>query len=194
MIAGLIGTIHGVAQDAVLVNVNGVIYRVNTSARTAEEAGGVGAAVELRTHLIVREDAQVLYGFLTEQEMTWFQTLIGINGVGPRLACAVLGRFTPEGLLNAIAAEEVALLSTVPGIGRRTASRIVLDLRGKLPENLEASPTGVPMYGDSEVLAALHALGYTTAEALSAISQIPKDQEATSEEQVLEALRLLGGR
>src|SRR5215207_928660 len=105
MIAGLIGTVHGVAPDAVLVNVGGVIYRVNTSGRTGPDAGGVGAAVELFTHLVVREDAQILYGFLSEQELAWFQTLIGVNGVGPRLACAVLGRFTPDALVDVIHAE-----------------------------------------------------------------------------------------
>ena len=117
MIAGLIGTVHGLAPDSILVNVHGVIYRVLTSSRTGEQSGGVGAPVELRTHLVVREDAQVLYGFLTENELTWFQTLIGINGVGPRLACAVLGRFSPDALLDAISAEDLDILSTVPGIG-----------------------------------------------------------------------------
>jgi len=191
VIAGLIGTIHGASTDTVLVNVNGVIYRVNTSARTAPEAGGVGSAVELHTHLVVREDAQVLFGFLTESELVWFQTLIGINGVGPRLACAVLGRFTPETLLAAIHGEDVAALATVPGIGKRTASRIVLDLRGKLPES--GGGTGpVPMHGDPDVMGALQALGYSTAEALSAVSSLPPDAGTTTEEKVLEALRILG--
>jgi Holliday junction DNA helicase RuvA len=193
MIAGLIGTIHGVAPDAVLVNVGGVIYRVNTSGRTGPDAGGVGAAVELFTHLVVREDAQILYGFLTEQELAWFQTLIGVNGVGPRLACAVLGRFTPDALIDVIHAEEVAMLSTVPGIGRRTASRIVLDLRGKLPERLEgAGALPGSAQGDPEALAALQALGYSTAEALGALSSLPAGERGTTEEQVVAALRLLG--
>jgi Holliday junction DNA helicase RuvA len=192
VIAGLIGTIHGVAPDSVLVNVGGVIYRVNTSSRTGAESGGPGSAVELHTHLVVRDDALTLFGFLTENELTWFETLIGVNGVGPRLACAVLSRFTPEALLNAITAEEVSLLSTVPGIGKRTASRILLDLRGKLPENLET--TGfLATRGDPEVLGALQALGYSTAEALGAIAAMPDDRKGTTEEQVLDALRILGG-
>lgn len=192
MIAGLIGIVHRISSDAILVNVNGVIYQVNTSSRTGEDSGGIGAPVELHTHLIVRADAQVLYGFLTETELTWFQTLIGVNGVGPRLACAVLGRFTPDALLNAISSEDLAVLSTVPGIGKRTASRILLDLRGKLPENLEATGP-LAQSSDPEVLAALQALGYSTAEALGAISQLPKGSEAGSEDQVLAALRILGG-
>lgn len=192
MIAGLIGRIHAVAPDSVLVNVNGIVYRVNTSSRTGPEAGGVGAPVELHTHLVVREDAQVLYGFLTDNELNWFETLIGVNGVGPRLACAVLSRFTPDALLDAISTEEVALLSTVPGIGKRTASRILLDLRGKLPVNLESTGP-LAAQSDPEVLGALQALGYSTAEALGALSAIPRDEGRTTEEQVLEALRRLGG-
>jgi Holliday junction DNA helicase RuvA len=189
----LIGFVHGIGLDSVLVNVNGVIYLVNTTSRTGQDAGGVGAPIELRTHMIVREDAQILYGFLTENELTWFQTLIGVNGVGPRLACAVLTRFRPEELLNVIATEEVAVLSTVPGIGKRTASRILLDLRGKLPENIEGIGSLSSVHGDPEVLAALQALGYSTAEALSAIGSLPKDMGVKTEDQVLAALRILGG-
>lgn len=192
MIAGLVGTLHSVTADSVTVDVNGVIYRVATSSRTGPDAGGRGAAVELHTHLVVRDDALLLFGFLTENELVWFETLIGVNGVGPRLACAVLSRFTPEELMSAISSEEIALLSTVPGIGKRTASRILLDLRGKLPENLE--PTGpLAMRSNPEVLGALQALGYSTAEALTAIASLPEDANGTTEDQVVEALRILGG-
>jgi Holliday junction DNA helicase RuvA len=192
VIAGLIGTIHRISPEYVLVNVNGVIYHVNTSSRTGSDVDGIGTAIELHTHLVVREDAQILFGFLTENELNWFQTLIGVNGVGPRLACAVLSRFTPEALLEAITAEEVNLLSTVPGIGKRTASRILLDLRGKLPENLESTGP-LAARSDPEVLAALQSLGYSTAEALGAISKLPTDSTESVESQVLDALRILGG-
>lgn len=193
MIAGLIGVLHAVGTDHVLVNVSGVIYRVNTTSRTGEEAGGVGAPIEIRTHMVVREDAQILFGFLTAQELTWFETLIGVNGVGPRLACAVLGRFRPDELLRVVATEEVALLSTVPGIGKRTASRILLDLRGKLPENIDATGVTAASSGDPEVVAALQALGYSLAEALGALHQLPDSAGGTTEDQVVAALRVLGG-
>ncbi|CAN5789764.1 Holliday junction branch migration protein RuvA [soil metagenome] len=192
MIAGLIGTLRAVTADAVLVDVNGVVYRVSTSSRTGADAGGPGSSVELQTHLVVRDDALNLYGFLTLNELNLFETLIGVNGVGPRLACAVLSRFSPDDLLSAIEAEEVTLLSSVPGIGKRTASRILLDLRGKLPDNLETTGP-LARQSDPEVLAALQALGYTTAEALGAISAIPTDESMTTEQNVLEALRRLGG-
>lgn len=195
MIAGLIGRIHRIDPDAVRIDVNGVIYRVNTTTRTGEEAGGVGAGIEVFTHMVVREDAQILYGFLTEQELMWFETLLGVNGVGPRLACAVLSRFRPDELLNVIAAEEVSLLSTVPGIGKRTASRILLDLRGKLPQDIErtVAVAGMPG-GGHDVIGALEALGYSTAEALTALKDLSEDvRESPTEDQVLAALRLLGG-
>lgn len=191
MIAGLIGRVHRLTNDSVLLNVNGVIYQVITSGRTIADIGGEGAEVELHTHFVVREDAQMLFGFLTPSELVWFQTLIGVNGIGPRLACAVLTRFTPEALLDAISREEIALLSTVPGIGKRTASRILLDLRGKLPENL--SGDAVPMSAaHSEVIAALQALGYSSSEAQAAVAQTPEDPGVPVELQVLAALRQMG--
>lgn len=195
MIAGLIGRIHRIDSDAVRLDVNGVVYRVNTTTRTGEDAGGLGAQVELFTHMVVREDAQILFGFLTERELGWFETLLGVNGVGPRLACAVLSRFRPEELLDVIAAEEVSLLSTVPGVGKRTASRILLDLRGKLPKDLEQKMAVASQgSGGNDVIGALQALGYTTAEAMAALNKLPEDdRDASVEDQVVAALRLLGG-
>lgn len=191
MIAGLIGRVHRLTNDSVLLNVHGVIYQVVTSGRTIADIGGEGAEVELHTHFVVREDAQMLFGFLTPNELVWFQTLIGVNGIGPRLACAVLTRFTPEALLDAISREEIALLSTVPGIGKRTASRILLDLRGKLPENLSGDV--VPLSAaHSEVIAALQALGYSSSEAQAAVAQTPDDPGVPVELQVLAALRQMG--
>lgn len=191
MIAGLIGRVHRLTGDAVLLNVQGVVYQVVTSGRTIADIGKAGDEVELHTHVVVREDAQTLYGFLTVNELAWFQTLIGVNGIGPRLACAVLTRFTPEALLDAITREEVALLSTVPGIGKRTASRILLDLRGKLPQDSEGAVTPVAP-GQTDVIAALQALGYTTSEAHAAIAQLPSDPGVPVEQQVLNALRQMG--
>jgi Holliday junction DNA helicase RuvA len=191
MIAGLLGRVHRVASDSVLLDVHGVVYRVLTSGRTITELGQTRGNVEMFTYMVVREDAQTLFGFLSEMELLWFETLIAVNGVGPRLACAVLTRFTPDALLEAISREDVALLSTVSGIGKRTASRIMLDLRGKLPEGISALER--PVRGEEpEVLAALQALGYSAAEAITAISELPDDGEKTVEARVLAALQKLG--
>jgi Holliday junction DNA helicase RuvA len=191
MIAGLKGIVHGVTGDAVLVDVQGVIYRVMTSGQTLADAGDVGDRISVVTHLVVREDAMVLYGFLTEAELTWFQTLIGVSGVGPRLACAILTKMTPDVLLEAISQERVDLLSTVPGVGKRTASRLVLELRGKLPADIP--PSGrVPSSREAlEVVEALQALGYSIAEARQAAAQADAEATAPVEERLVAALRNL---
>lgn len=190
MIAGLIGTVHKTTADAVMIDVGGVIYRVQSSTRTIADLDDTGSRVHLYTHLVVREDAMTLFGFLSEAELIWFQTLITVNGVGPRLACAVLSTFAPEQLIKAISEEDVSLLSTVSGVGKRTASRILLDLRGKLPQNLDLP--SVLQIEDTDTIAALRALGYTAAESQTAVSRLSTDPAATPEERVIAALRQLG--
>lgn len=192
MIAGLIGTIHRVEQDAVLLNVAGVIYRVFTTGRVVSLVSDQREVMEFHTHQVVRADAQLLYGFLTPADLHWFQTLISVNGVGPRLALAVLTRFSAEELLTVIANEQIDLLITAPGVGKRTASRMILDLRGKLPENLE-TPVSVAGVGNPDAVEALQALGYTLSEARSALNQVKLAEDATVEDHIVAALRTLGG-
>lgn len=195
MIAALIGRVHEVRGDAVLVDVQGVVYQVMTSGRTIADAGEAGAKITVQTRLIVRDDAQTLYGFLTRAELQWFETLINVSGVGPRLACAMLTRFTSEELFVAIESEEVTLLSTVPGIGKRTASRILLDLRGKIPSDLSGpSGTSVSRVGgpEAEVVEALQSLGYTTNEARDAVIRTSDAADGTIEERIVAALRVIG--
>ncbi len=192
MIAGLHGELAGKAPDALLVDVGGVIYRVFTSGRTLADAGETGDAIILSTHLVVREDALLLYGFLTPAELQWFETLIGVSGVGPRLACAILTRMAPETLLDAIANEQVSLLATVPGVGRKTAARLILDLRGKLPEDLSV-PTDAPRGDDPEVVEALQALGYSLVEARTAVGRAATDRGTPVEDRLVAALREIGG-
>jgi len=197
MIAGLIGTVFEARADSLLVNVQGVVYQVFTSGRTIAAAGAIGAEVSLQTHLVVREDAMTLYGFLTRSDLQWFETLIGVTGVGPRLACAVLTRFSSDELFAAIQGESVELLSTVSGIGKRTASRILLDLRGKLPADLTAA-TGVVDAGtpirseEADALEVLQSLGYTLSEARDALAKSAEVEAATVEERVVAALKVIG--
>jgi Holliday junction DNA helicase RuvA len=190
MIAGLIGTIHRAEQDAVLVNVNNVLYRVFTTGRVVSAAASLEGEQEFHTHLIVREDAQLLYGFLTPADLQWFQILISVNGVGPRLALAVLTRFSADELLSVISSEQIDLLTTVPGVGKRTASRIILDLRGKLPENLDTAVVNASAT-NADAIEALQALGYTMSEARNALGKLTLDEGATVEDQIVAALREL---
>lgn len=192
MIAGLVGTIHRTEPDAVIVNVQGVLYRVLTTGRVVSAAPALQGEQEFHTHMVVREDAQLLFGFLTPADLQWFQTLIGVNGIGPRMALAVLTRFSADELLSVIANEQIDLLTTVSGVGKRTASRILLDLRGKLPENID-SPVGNVSATNSDAMQALMALGYNANEAKTALGKITLAENATVEDQIVAALREMAG-
>lgn len=190
MIAGLRGRIDTKLADALLVDVGGVVYRVGTSGQTLSEVGDVGESVRLQTHLFVREDQLTLYGFATDEELKLFETLIGVTGVGPRMACAILGSLRVEMLHEAIHMGNADLLATVPGVGKKTAARLIVELRGKLPTG--GLPVASVGYGDQEAVEALRALGYTTAEANTAVGRVASTPGMTTEERILAALRELG--
>lgn len=187
MIAGLRGQIAAKSVDALLVDVGGVIYRVGTSMTTVSEAGNVGDEIELKTHLVVREDMLALFGFASDEEMRVFETLIGVTGVGPRLACAVLNVLRPDTLQIAVEQGDADMLATVPGIGKKTAARLIVELRGKLPE--AGFAFAAPSSEDGDVVAALRALGYSLGEANVAVARIGKLSGSTVEERVIAALR-----
>jgi holliday junction DNA helicase RuvA len=191
MIAGLIGTVDSKYPDSVLVNVQGMIYRVGTSGSTLSAIGDTGETVRLQTHLVVREDQLTLYGFATREELAIFETLIAITGIGPRLACAVLSRFDPDRLYETVEAGNATLLGTVPGVGKKTAARLVLELRGKLPESDVTGDGQLAASPDEEIVDALRALGYTATEATIAASKVSSREGSTVEERVVEALRAL---
>jgi Holliday junction DNA helicase RuvA len=193
MIAGLRGTVSAKTAEALLVDVGGVIYRVGTSATTIGEAGEVGDEVRLHTHLVVREDTLALFGFTSLDELAIFETLITVSGIGPRLACAVLSHLQPQVLLLAISEGDVDRLATVSGIGKKTAARLVVELRGKLPEGIAGSVPGGLIPIDDEAVSALRALGYTAAEANNALARTAREGGGSVEERVFDALRHLGG-
>lgn len=190
MIAGLRGQISAKFADALLVDVSGVIYRVGTSASTVADAGDVGDEIELKTYLVVREDNLSLFGFASADEMRVFETLIGVTGVGPRLACAVLSVMRPDALMLAVDGGDADLLATVPGIGKKTAARLIVELRGKLPET--GSAFAAPSSTDADVVAALRSLGYSLGEANTAVARLSLAAGSTVEERVIAALREIG--
>ncbi len=189
MIAGLLGAIESKRSDALLVNVAGVIYRVGTSTSTLSSVGGVGDSVRLFTYQLVREDILALYGFATQDELDIFEALISASGIGPKTACAALSRFQPDQLREAIHQGNTQLFSTVPGIGAKTAARLIVDLKGKLPEPAEGYSGATA--ADDDVIAALRALGYSAAEAMAAAVRVESTQSMTSEERVIAALRFI---
>lgn len=174
MIGRLTGQLAAKNPPQVLLDAHGVGYEVDVPMSTFYDLPEVGGKVVLLTHLVVREDAQLLYGFLTEPERGAFRQLIRIAGIGPRMALAVLSGMSVADLAQAVALQEAGRLVKVPGIGKKTAERLLLELKGKLGDAIEGAASALPA-GDSgaDVLNALAALGYSDKEALAAIRQLP---------------------
>lgn len=196
MIAGLRGLIEAKTADSLLVDVGGVIYRVGTSATTLTDAGDSGDEVRLHTHLFVREDQLTLYGFASLDELRLFETMIAVTGIGPRLGCAILSHIRTDLLYEAIQTENADYLSTVPGVGKKTAARLILELRGKLPKDFAPAVSSSPVADrdQAEVVEALRSLGYTVAEAHAAVLRSGREvaADATVEQRILAALQQLG--
>jgi Holliday junction DNA helicase RuvA len=193
MIAAVRGLLEGRGADHALVAVGGVVLRIASSATTLRELGEIGAPVALHTYLYVREDSLQLFGFRTLEELRLFETLLGVTGVGPRLALSILSFASVDQLQAAILSEDTALLSKVPGVGRKTAARIILELRGKLTAAVGATGRAAADQATSEVIEALQALGYTTAEAVQAVEALGEEARGlTPEQRVFAALRQLG--
>jgi holliday junction DNA helicase RuvA len=190
----VIGSVRGTVLERipageVLVEVGGVGYRVHVPAGTL--AGlDPGANTFLFTHLHVREDAMVLYGFPTRDERDTFEALIGTTGVGPKLALAMLSVHSPSGLRRALLEDDLAALTMVPGVGKRTAQRLLVELKARLevPELEVADPGGAPA-PRADVRAALAGLGYGPDEVRDVLTQLPED--GSVEELLREALKLL---
>jgi Holliday junction DNA helicase RuvA len=174
----MIGKIHGKLVEKnppqVVVMSHGVGYEIDVPMSTFYHLPRTGEDVELLTHMVVREDAHLLYGFLTAAERGAFRQLLKISGVGPKVALSVLSGLSVEDLSIAVAAQDAARLTKVPGIGKKTAERLVLELRDRLPAAVSVARSNAgPAGGD--VLNALLGLGYNEREAQAAVKQLPED-------------------
>jgi Holliday junction DNA helicase RuvA len=178
MIATLTGSVQKVEKTSLIVSLGGVGIRVFVPRNVMEDAGGPGRRVHLHTHLLVREDELTLYGFESEDDLQLFELLLGVNGVGPKVALAILGTLSPELLRSAILREETAVLQRVPGIGRKTAERIMFQLRDKL--DVGTVQAGLPLVSDvdADVIDILTGLGFSIVEAQSALQNIPRDVQS----------------
>ena len=193
MIGSLQGVVESLGVDWALINVGGVGFRVNLPTSVLSRLGAVGEEVKLHTHLHFKEDGISLYGFGTSDELQLFETLIGVSGLGPRLALAMLSTLKVDQMAMAIATGSTDLLTTVPGIGKKMADRLVLELKDKIGAGLIAAP-GVQIAEEhAEVLAALTSLGYSVAEASRAVAALPASSDQNLEERVKLALQYLGG-
>lgn len=176
MIGKLTGTLLEKTPPQVLVDCHGVGYEVDVPMSTFYHLPAAGGQVSLLTHLVVREDAQLLYGFATAEERHAFRQLLRISGVGARTALAILSGLSVGDLAQAVAAQETGRLVKVPGVGKKTAERLLLELKGKLGAELPAISTdGAGADARQDILQALVALGYSDKEAQKALKDIPAD-------------------
>lgn len=176
MIGKLTGSLLEKNPPEVLVDCHGVGYEVQVPMSTFYNLPQVGQPISLLTHFIVREDAQLLYGFATAQERQTFRELIKISGVGPRMALSLLSGLSIEELAQAVATQEAGRLVKVPGIGKKTAERLLLELKGKLGDAVVTGAAAqVKSDAQADILQALLALGYSDKEASACLKQLPAD-------------------
>jgi Holliday junction DNA helicase RuvA len=189
----MIGRITGVILEKhppqVLVDVQGVAYELDVPMSTFYNLPASGARITLHTHLVVREDAHLLFGFASDSERQAFRQLLKISGIGARTALAVLSGMSVDELQQAVAGQDAARLTRVPGIGRKTAERLLLELRGKLHSGAETASAGLAQSARGDALNALLSLGYGEKEANAALSRLASDLNTS--ESIRQALRLL---
>ncbi len=201
MIQFIRGKLVSVEEDRAIVEVNGVGYGIFMSVQAMSRLPRMGAEVKIHTYLNVKEDAMQLFGFLTRDDLMIFKLLIGVNGIGPKGGQAILSVLSPDDLRFAVLAGDVKAISAAPGIGKKTAEKLILELKDKLKieDALEHKASDMDISRDavdtnqvqSEAVQALVALGYGSTEALKAVKQIPPEDSADVESVLKRALKLL---
>lgn len=190
MIASIFGTVSEKEQQALVIETGGVGYRIFTTLETASSAR-VGESIKLYTYLQVREEVMALFGFVEKNELDFFEMLITVSGVGPKMALSVLSAGNSEIVRNAIAAEDVAIFTKIGGVGRKTAEKIIVELKDKVGVLGHSKESGYS--GSSDILIqALEQLGYSAKEIKDALPRF--NREGPVEEQLREALKVLGRR
>ena len=188
MITSLHGKLEAVGSDGAIINVGGVGFQVYMPTSTLSTLGKIGGEVNLHTYLHLREDNATLYGFASADELGLFQTLISVSGLGPKLAVAMFSAMSVEKLTMAIATSGADLLTVIPGIGKKMANRLILELKDKIGAGWVTAPTA-QLTEETEVLAALTSLGYSVSEATRAVATLPPGSELSLEERVKLALQ-----
>lgn len=196
MIAALRGTLLAVGADYAVIEAGGVGYQVWTPRGVLRQLGQIGDEARLHTFMLVREDALLLYGFATLAERSFFELLLTVTGVGPRVALSLMSAMSLDQLQIAIASENSAVLAQVPGIGKKTAARLILELKSKInlaavAPALDSAAPGVSRV-NAEVMDVLQSLGYSAAEAQSAVAALPSDAPMELEERLRLVLRSFG--
>ncbi len=194
MIASIHGRLESLGSDWAIINVGGIGFQVYMPTSTLSTLGTIGEEVQLYTHLHLREDNATLYGFASADELRLFQTLIGVSGLGPKLALAMLSVMSVEKLIMAIATGSVDLLTVVPGIGKKVAERLVLELKEKIGAGWITTPGVQLAEVNTDVLAALTSLGYSVSEATRAVATLPPSPDLSLEDKIKLALQYFGGK
>ena len=189
MIARLNGTLIDKSPPQVIVDCNGVGYEVEVPMSTFYNLPEIGKQIQLLIHFVVREDAQLLYGFGSEQEKSTFKQLLKVNGIGAKSALSILSGVSIDDLVEAVNRQEVGMLTRIPGIGKKTAERLLLELKDKFLVTGSATTTSLPKSASYDVLNALIALGYNEREAGAAVKLLPK--EVTVADGIKQALKSL---
>ncbi len=189
MIARLNGTLIEKSPPQVIVDCNGVGYEVEVPMSTFYNLPEIGNKIQLLIHFVVREDAQLLYGFGSEQEKSTFKQLLKVNGIGAKSALSILSGVNIDDLVEAVNRQEVGMLTRIPGIGKKTAERLLLELKDKFALTGSTTTTSLPKSASYDVLNALIALGYNEREAGAAVKLLPK--EVTVAEGIKQALKSL---
>lgn len=194
MIASIRGTLLFVGVDHAVVETGGVGFQIFAPRNVLGALGEIGGEVRFYTHLHIREDLLALYGFASTDQRHLFETLLGVSGIGPKVALSLLSSSPADELRAAIAGGDTARLSRVPGIGKKTAERLVLELRGKLDvKGLPPAATPAAQAANAELAEMLVSLGFSAAEASAAIAALPADAPSTIEDRLRLALRFFGG-
>lgn len=198
MYAYLKGELVEILEESIVVEVNDIGYQVHIPASMIEKFTGTGQRVKIYTYLYVKEDVMELYGFLTRDDLNIFKLLLGVSGIGPKGALGILAALTPDDLRFAVLGEDVKTISKAPGVGKKTAQRLILELKDKLKlkdvlENKgelgEIQQTDTLSGVKSEAVQALTALGYTSSEALKAVNSLELHPEVTVEELLKASLK-----
>ena len=188
MIASISGKVQSKSQDSLVLDVQGIDFEVAVTTSLASEKE-IGDIVFLYTHLIVREDLLALYGFRTLEEKRFFLLFMGVEGIGPRLALAILSTLSLDNIRQAIVSEQPEYFCRVPGIGRKTAQKILINLQGRITAEAGFEVRKATTSAEDQVLEALVGLGYSVVEAQTAVQALPKDVPDTLEDKLRVALQ-----
>jgi len=194
VIASLNGKLESLGSEWAVINVGGIGFQVYMPTSTLSTLSTIGEEVKLYTHLHLKEDNATLYGFASADELGLFQTLITVSGLGPKLALAMLSAMNVEKLTMAIASGSTDLLTVVPGIGKKVANRLILELKDKVGAGWITTPAAALAQENADVLAALTSLGYSVSEANRAVATLPPTSDLSLEEKLKQALGYFGGK